>query len=123
MAVLIATTSAADLATLGRILAPDAGVRTALTCADAIHHMNTAPISVILCDAELPDGNWRYVLARAGATPVVVFSRFADEELWSEVLHFGAYDLLLLPFDADEVRRVTAAAARSRTEGAIMIHV
>jgi hypothetical protein len=67
----------------------------------------------------LPDGNWRVILRQAQGRPVVVFSRFADEGLWAEALHFGVYDLLLLPFHAEEVRRVTAAAARS----AIMIHV
>jgi hypothetical protein len=56
---------------------------------------------------------------------VVVFSRFPDEGLWSEVLDLGVDDLLLMPFRAEEVRRVTAAAARSGSaaRGAIMIHV
>ncbi len=39
-------------------------------------------------------------------TAVVVASRFADEHLWVEVLSLGAYDVLLTPFDRNELFRV-----------------
>ena len=76
--------------------------------------MSAAAASVVLCDDELPDGNWRPIVDKAGDRPVLVFSRFADESLWCDVLDSGAYDLLLMPFNKEEVRRVTAAAARTR---------
>ena len=119
MIVLIATTSSSHVNDLRRMLGPGVEVRWAESCQEALRLLCVEPISVVLCDADLPDGGWRLTLRQAQGKPVVVFSQFADESLWSEVLHFGAYDLLLLPFDAGEVRRVTAAAARS----AIMIHV
>jgi len=114
MAVVIATASASDLAELRDILQPEVEVRWAQTCREALPMLSEAPDAVVLCDAELPDGNWQTILRAAGERPVVVFSRFADEALWAEVLNFGVYDLLLLPFHREEVRRVTAAAQRSR---------
>ena len=112
MPVLIATSDADELATLRQILEPGAEVFCARTCVEALRWLRTGRISLVLCAAELADGNWRFVLRNAQDRPVVVFSRFGDEGLWAEVLNFGAYDLLLMPFNAEEVRRVTAAALR-----------
>jgi hypothetical protein len=39
-----------------------------------------------------------------------VFSRLADEYLWAEVLQLGGYDVLLKPFEEEEVARVALAA-------------
>jgi len=41
---------------------------------------------------------------------VVVTSRLADDQLWSEVLNLGAYDVLSKPFVALEVTRTINAA-------------
>jgi DNA-binding response OmpR family regulator len=40
----------------------------------------------------------------------VVVSRNADERLWAEVLNLGGYDLLLKPYNANEVRRTIRGA-------------
>lgn len=73
--------------------------------------------SVVLCDEELSDGNWRDVLTRIEGLPVapalVVASHLADEHLWVEVLNRGAYDLLLEPFRAEEVVRTVEGACGS----------
>lgn len=73
--------------------------------------------SVVLCDDELSDGDWRDVLTRIEALPVapalVVASHLADERLWAEVLNRGAYDLLLEPFRAEEVVRTVEGACGS----------
>jgi DNA-binding response OmpR family regulator len=71
------------------------------------------PWSVIVTEADLPDGDWRTVLELAhccGGPAVVVTSRLADERLWSEVLHLGGYDVLVQPFDDDEIARVLTLA-------------
>lgn len=68
---------------------------------------------VIVTERRLPDGNWRDVLQFAGADcAVIVACKYADEQLWAEVLNVGGYDLLLKPFNGSEVSRVIAAAAR-----------
>jgi two-component system chemotaxis response regulator CheY len=76
------------------------------------------PVEVVLTDAALPDGDWRGVLqivTRAGANiEVVVCSRLGDHKLWIDVLEQGAYDVLVEPYQHEEIRRIIeAAAARS----------
>jgi DNA-binding response OmpR family regulator len=70
--------------------------------------------SVVLCERNLPDGNWKDVLDQASQQEnppnVLVISRHADESLWAEVLNEGGYDVLLKPFDVSEVTRVVRMA-------------
>ncbi len=75
-------------------------------------------VQVVLTDAALPDGDWRgvfQIVAQAGANiQVVVCSRLGDHKLWIDVLEQGAYDVLVEPYQHDEIRRILeAAAARS----------
>jgi DNA-binding NtrC family response regulator len=75
-------------------------------------------VQVVLTDRALPDGDWRAVLeivaqGRANVQ-VVVCSRLCDHQLVIDVLEEGAYDVLLEPYQREEIRRVLeAAAARS----------
>ncbi len=73
-------------------------------------------ISVIICDPELPDGNWRDLLeelaVRHHAPHLVVTCPDANDQLWAEVLNRGGYDVLAQPFDAMEVFRVVSLAWR-----------
>jgi len=74
---------------------------------------------VLVADAELPDGSWRDLLqflqdARL-ACEMVVCSRCGDERLWAEVLECGAYDLLVEPYDPQEVRRIIERAIESQS--------
>ena len=68
----------------------------------------------MICDTNLPDGVWRDLLNQisqlVNAPNLIVTSRLADERLWAYVLNAGGYDLLLVPFNADEVVRVTTHA-------------
>ena len=60
------------------------------------------------------DGNWENLLkatARLPAPPnLIVFSRLADESLWAKVLNLGGFDVLMTPFEPEEVLRITFAA-------------
>ena len=86
-------------------------------CEQAAGHLTDSRISVVICEAVLPDGNWKDLLARMArsrATPVlVVTSNVADESLWAEVLNLGGYDVLAQPFDREEVTRVVGSAVRA----------
>ena len=72
-------------------------------------------VQVVLTDAALPDGDWRGVLqivAQAGANiEVVVCSRLGDHKLWLDVLEQGGYDVLVEPYEHEEIRRIVEAAA------------
>ena len=69
---------------------------------------------MLLCERYQADGSWEDLLrATAGLrTPpnIIVFSRLADESLWAEVLNMGGFDVLIKPFQPEEVLRVTFAA-------------
>ncbi|MEX2303964.1 MAG: response regulator [Bryobacterales bacterium] len=78
---------------------------------------NNPPVSVVITDVSLNDGNWcdifRFLVDKGIHASVVVSSQLADERLWSEVLWRGAYDVLVEPYEADEVRRIIEGALRA----------
>lgn len=73
-------------------------------------------VAVALCPAEFEDGTWQTLLAeiRARGCPVslVVVDRQAREELWTEVLDGGGYDVLSYPFDSHELFRIVTQGWR-----------
>ena len=80
-----------------------------------LHCNHRDDIFAVICENNLPDGDWRFLLAEMDKLPVrpnlIVVSHLADERLWAEVLNLGAFDLLLAaPFEASEVLRVTESA-------------
>jgi DNA-binding NtrC family response regulator len=74
--------------------------------------------SVVLVDANLPAGDWKRFLERMlnfhRSSELIVFSHLADNGLWAEVLNRGGYDVLAVPFDAEEVRRTISLASGSQ---------
>jgi CheY-like chemotaxis protein len=84
------------------------------TYANAIARLTWDPVSIVVCERELPGGTWQDVLHHITRKPepplLIVTSRLADEYLWVEVLNLGGYDVLAKPFDEAEVRRVLAGA-------------
>ncbi len=89
----------------------------ARTCREASALLNTERLAVVICERNLPDGEWKDMLDKLAPLPVppclIVTSRAADEWLWAEVLNLGGYDVLAKPFDAEEVSRVVTLASRS----------
>jgi DNA-binding response OmpR family regulator len=76
-------------------------------------------VGVVISAGQSCDGyGWKDLLREiqdnAAATRLVVADRLADEALWSEVLNFGGYDLLLKPFNPAELFRVVDMACRTR---------
>ncbi len=70
-------------------------------------------ISVVVCERDLRAGTWKDVFSRLAGRrrpEMVVISRLADHELWSEALNLGAYDVLAKPLDAGELARTLNSA-------------
>jgi len=84
------------------------------TCRQALDFLDQHRVSVVVSEPELSDGCWRELLngmASLRAPPnLIVSSRLADARLWAEVLNLGGFDVLLTPFETEEVLRVTRAA-------------
>jgi DNA-binding NtrC family response regulator len=83
--------------------------------------LGSHPISVILCDNDLPKGSWKDLLEDLShstlSPPVIVTSRVADYELWGEILYLGGHDVLAKPFDPREVIQVVSQAWRKLESG------
>lgn len=88
------------------------------SCAEGMALLRRECIPVVVCAQDLPDGNWSSLLEEIAELPhqpnLIVASRLADDRLWAEVLNLGAYDLLVLPYYAPEVRRVVSLAWESK---------
>jgi DNA-binding NtrC family response regulator len=86
-----------------------------LPSAIALLAQNHAP--VVICERDLAQGTWKDMLDEAIVLPqppcVIVTSRLADEYLWVEALHAGAYDVLAKPFETEEIIRIASLASRS----------
>jgi DNA-binding response OmpR family regulator len=73
-------------------------------------------VPVVICACRPPASDWKAVLAEASRRPVpprvIVASAGAEDEMWSEVLESGGYDVLAEPFHGPEVVRVVSLAWR-----------
>ena len=91
----------------------------AVTWRDGAERLALTRPHVVICDATLPDTDWKEVLGEAAslsnAPRVIVISRLADESLWAEVLNLGGYDVLPTPLVEDEVTRVVWLAWQTGT--------
>jgi len=93
-------------------------VLLARDCREARSVLSAHPdVSVVFTDVSHADGNWadllRFVVNRGIRAHVVVCSRQTDENLWSEVLWRGGYDVVVEPFDRAELGRIVEGALRT----------
>ncbi len=120
IALLFITTSHEDYAELSGILATSfVRVKSQWkpeTCGSvgaALGLLRNRRIPIVLCE-HTGDDSWKDLLEQTGEVPggpyVIVTSRSADEQLWSQALNLGAYDVLATPFNEEEVRRVLSSA-------------
>ncbi len=72
-------------------------------------------MQVIVTDRNLPDGNWRGVITDTvqsrSSAQVIVCSRLGDHHFWIDALEGGAYDVLVEPYETEEIRRILNSAA------------
>ena len=105
-----------DLLSLRGTLPSNWTLYVARDAAEAKQVLRQTSVPVILCESELPDGNWKDLLAAAAGIQspplLIVTSRLADEYLWAEVLNLGGYDVLAKPFNSVEFIQVMSMAWR-----------
>jgi DNA-binding NtrC family response regulator len=90
-------------------------LRVVSTFADAEAALRSTSFGVVICCGRFEDAHgWKDLLNEIQEMPnppqLIVADRLADEALWAEVLNFGCYDLLMTPFEAEEVLRVVPMA-------------
>ncbi|HSW49789.1 MAG TPA: hypothetical protein VLH09_06410 [Bryobacteraceae bacterium] len=118
-----------DIRCLGRLLSGSGwSVRPARTCREGAVLLRESAAAVVICERDLPDGDWRHILGASAllAPPpsLIVISRLADEFLWAEVLNLGGWDVLGRPLREEEVLLAVDSAWQhwvSRWEGAARV--
>jgi DNA-binding NtrC family response regulator len=79
--------------------------------------MHRESIPVVICNSDLPDGNWRCLVDQSQGTQpppkVIVSSREVNDYLWADVLQMGGYDFLPMPWEPRDVLKVVAFAWHS----------
>ena len=94
----------------------DAGckLRTAHTRRQAVAELSHGPIAVVICERHLIDGNWKDVLSHVvsilNPPRLIVVSHRSDDDLWTEVLNMGGFDLLTAPLQEVEVVHAVGSA-------------
>ena len=92
----------------------------------ALAHLDRNPVQVVIARCDVPNWDWKKLLeslrTRAHPPQLIVTSRTADEQLWSQVLNCGGYDVLPQPFQREEMERVVAAAGRNYARGPAREH-
>ena len=84
--------------------------------ASAVDTVRRHHIPVVVTTEQLPDGNWKDLLTQLQCLPeppeVIVMTANADDQLWSDVLWSGAYDVIPKPLRKSEVFRIISLAWR-----------
>ncbi len=89
---------------------------TASDCKEACAVLaNRRAVHVVITDRQFADGDWRRLLAEVSrccpSAQAVVCTRHVDYNFWIDALEKGAYDVLVEPYEADEIRRIVGSAA------------
>lgn len=84
---------------------------------EALSLVQRTEIAIVICERDLPDGDWVALFEKLVEMPrppaFIVCSHLADEQLWAEALNRGAYDVLAVPFEANELQRVVFLARQT----------
>jgi DNA-binding response OmpR family regulator len=88
-------------------------------CRKALALSRDESVPVLRCERDHADGIWEDLLNATASLPappnLIVFSRLSDESVCAKVLNLGGFEVLMKPFEPEEVLRV-AFSAWSRWE-------
>jgi DNA-binding NtrC family response regulator len=80
----------------------------------AVTLLKGQPTPLVICDRDLSGEAWHDALGKIAAQPqavcVLLASRVADQYLWNQVIQHHGYDLVVKPFQPEELRRAVTFA-------------
>jgi DNA-binding NtrC family response regulator len=80
----------------------------------AIALLKKQPTPLVICDRDISGEAWRDVLAKVAALPqavcVLLASRVVDDYLWNQVIRHHGYDVVVKPFQPEQLRRAVTFA-------------
>jgi DNA-binding NtrC family response regulator len=113
-AVLSVSPNDEDRASLERIVKFNWTVIASATVDSALSVLREIPIPIVICDCDITSGTWEDMLDHISLLPdpplLIVTSRLTDERLWAKAVNLGAWDVLVKPFDTEEVTRIVSFA-------------
>ena len=121
--VLVVDDKANMLAMLTKVLGKSARVVTARGARTALELLETEPVTVVLCDLRMNDGDGlevlRSVRVHRPGVPFILMTAYATVPTAVQAMREGAYDYVTKPFDPDELRAlVERAIAQAVVENA-----
>jgi two-component system response regulator HydG len=121
--VLVVDDKANMLALLTKVLGKSARVLTARGVRTALELLEKEPVTVVLCDLRMNDGDGLEVLRSVRmhhpGVPFILMTAYATVPTAVQAMREGAYDYVTKPFDPDELRTlVERAIAQAVVEGA-----
>ncbi len=112
--ILVVDDKANMLALLSKVLGKTARVLTAKGVRAALAILEREPVSTVVCDLRMADGDGlevlRSVRVRWPGVPFILMTAYASVPTAVQAMREGAYDYVTKPFDPDELRAITARA-------------
>ncbi len=113
---LVAITQDPDDAETLRQIAAGYGWRISIVPSSdaAIALLKEQPTPLVICDRDISGEAWRDVLAKVAALPqavcVLLASRVVDDYLWNQVIRHHGYDVVVKPFQPEQLSRAVTFA-------------
>jgi len=80
----------------------------------AIALLKEQPTPLVICDSDITGEAWSDVLGKIAALPqavcVLLASRVVDDYLWKQVIRHHGYDVVVKPFQPEQLRRAVTFA-------------
>lgn len=112
--VLVVDDKANMLALLTKVLGKSARVLTARGVRTALQVLESEPVTVVLCDLRMNDGDGlevlRAVRSRWPGVPFILMTAYATVPTAVQAMREGAHDYVTKPFDPDELRSLVFRA-------------
>ncbi len=112
--VLVVDDKANMLALLTKVLGKSARVLTARGVRAALQVLESEPVTVVLCDLRMNDGDGlevlRAVRSRWPGVPFILMTAYATVPTAVQAMREGAHDYVTKPFDPDELRNLVLRA-------------
>lgn len=102
------------LGLLAKVLGKSARVMTARGVRAALQLLESEPVTVVLCDLRMPDGDGlevlRAVRSRWPGVPFILMTAYASVPTAVQAMREGAYDYITKPFEPGELRAIVERA-------------
>lgn len=84
----------------------------------AIDMLRSIDYDAVITEILLPDGPWTELRDAGSSCPIIVAANSVDARVWADALAQGAYDVLVKPYNTEELLYVLQSACLRRVQAA-----